>query len=96
MENFVQGNDPRLNSEKPATTFQSYNSEKQMLAVYRGEDEASGLYFYGRPEHYMGGAVKQETLPDDFVGDLSRGALEEEWATGIKEYDKIKEEDDNK
>lgn len=94
MENFVQGNDPRLNSEKPATTFQFYQTEKQMLAVYRGNNEATGLYFYGKPEHYMGGATNQPTLPEDFVGDLSRGKLEEEWSTGIKEYEKIKEEDE--
>lgn len=86
MENnhAVQGNDPRMNSEKPLDTYQIYNVETKMLSVFCGDNEESGLYFHGKPEHYMGGATRQESLEDTFVGDLTLGMVKE-WSTGVED-----------
>jgi hypothetical protein len=73
----IQGNDQRLNSAKPKTTYQrAYDAEMasgvimRVLEVHISDDAFSHVYFRGIPEAYKGGAVYRENLPADFVGDL--------------------------
>ena len=85
MENFIQGNDPRKNIEKPKTTWQKaydmdMGKEKpvRVLEVHVNDNPESDVYFRGIPEAYKGGAVYRENLPDDFVGDPAEEIKEEE------------------
>ena len=71
MENYTQGNDPRMNSEKPETTYQMYSPVTGNLMVLVSDDKGSPVYFLGDPKDYKGGAVHQEKLGEDFIGDLS-------------------------
>lgn len=62
MENFTQGNDPRTNEEKPATTWQVYTPATGILQVMLTDDPSSPIYFEGKPEEYLGGATKQDVI----------------------------------
>ena len=85
MENFTQGNDPRQNGEKPETTWQKFEQEANILTVYRGANDLSGVYYKGAPEGYFNGAVKNPAKPLDFVGDDSTGQEKPEEVTETAE-----------
>lgn len=73
MDNPIQGNDPRINADKPKTSWQecsepNENGEK-ILTVHTTDDPNSPIYFKGNAEDYKGGAVFREELAPDFVGD---------------------------
>lgn len=69
MENFKQGNDPRQNCEKPNTTWQKFETEKNILTVHLTDDPNSPIYYQGEPIGYYNGAVRNPNKPDHFVGD---------------------------
>ena len=60
MENPIQGNDPRTNEEKPASTWQKYDPSTGLLTVHLTDDPMSPIYFEGKPDEYLGEAVKQD------------------------------------
>ena len=69
MENIKQGFDPRQNCEKPETTWQKFETEKNILTVHLTDDPNSPIYYQGAPIGYYNGAVRNNSKPDYFIGD---------------------------
>jgi len=69
MENLKQGNDSRQNCQKPDSTWQKFEEETNILTVFVGADDTTGIYYQGKPAGYFNGAVRNHAKADYFVGD---------------------------
>lgn len=52
---------------KPTSTWQTFNSETNTLTVYKGDNEASGIHFQGRPEDYDGSATEPASPTSEYL-----------------------------